>query len=135
MGLRINSDKSFLIYEYGDMEEITFIAGFLRVGLKRASDGFKYLGFNIKPCGYRNKDWMWLVDRFKSKINKWIHRWLSIGGRLIMIQVVLSQLFVLWCHLPTLYFDGACMEGEIGCEAWIKLSHREQIHIFWDGGT
>ena len=73
MGLRMNSDKSFLIYEYGDMDEITFIAVFLRVSVKRASNGFKYLGFYIKPCGYRIKDWMWLVERIRSKINKWTH--------------------------------------------------------------
>lgn len=97
-GLHMNSDKSFLIYEYGDMDEITFIASFLRVSVKRAFDGFKYLGFYIKPYGYRIKDWIWLVDRIRSKINKWTHRWLSMGGRLIMIQAVLSQLFVFWCH-------------------------------------
>ena len=27
------------------------------------------------------------------------------------------------------------MEGKIGCGAWIKLSHRERIHIFWNGGS
>ena len=55
-GLCINKQKSILIYEYGDMAEISFIAGFLGVIYKTASEGFKYLGYFIKPCSYKNRD-------------------------------------------------------------------------------
>lgn len=37
--------------------------------------------------------------------------------------------------IPAFFFDGACMDGIIGCGAWVKLSHRERIHLFWNGGT
>ena len=84
MGLWINKQKSFLIFEYGNMDEISFIADFMGVQIKAAADGFKYLGFNIKPCCYRNRDWTWLTDRLREKINKWTHKWLSMGGRLII---------------------------------------------------
>ena len=97
--LCINKAKSFILYEFGDINEISFIAEFLGVNIKQAVDGFQYLGYRIKPCGYKNRDWLWMVDRFREKINKWTHRWLKLGGRLIMIQAVLSQLILYWGHL------------------------------------
>lgn len=36
--------------------------------------------------------------------------------------------------IPAIYFDGACVDGVMGCGAWIKLSQRERIHIYWNGG-
>lgn len=36
--------------------------------------------------------------------------------------------------LPAIYFDGASVEGIMGCGVWIKLSQNERIHIFWNGG-
>ena len=29
--------------------------------------GFKYLGFFIKPLGYRTRDWNWLVQKYEKK--------------------------------------------------------------------
>ena len=40
-----------------------------------------------------------MVDKFRRKINGWTHRWLTMGGRLILIQAVLSQMLVYWGHL------------------------------------
>ena len=56
-GLTINKSKSFIIYEYGDRQEIEFIAEFMGMDLKVAVGGFTYLGFRIKPCGYKKQDW------------------------------------------------------------------------------
>ena len=81
------------------MNEITFIAEFLGIGYKAATEGLEYLGYKIKPCGYKSMDWLWMVERFRGKINKWTNIWLTMGGRLIMIQAVLSQLLVYWGHL------------------------------------
>lgn len=36
--------------------------------------------------------------------------------------------------LPADYFDGAEQQGICGCGAWSKLDHKEQYHIFWNGG-
>ena len=51
--LSINKSKSFIIYEYGDLQEIEFIAEFMGFEIKEAAAGFTYLGFRIKPCGYK----------------------------------------------------------------------------------
>ena len=36
--------------------------------------------------------------------------------------------------IPAIFFDWASAEGITGCGVWIKLSQRERIHIFWNGG-
>ena len=51
-GSCINKTKSFLLCEYGDLNEISLIAKLLGVNFKLAKEGFKYLGFKIKPCEY-----------------------------------------------------------------------------------
>ena len=63
------------------------------------STGFNYLGFYIKPLGYRSRDWNWLVQKFEKKISLWTHKMLSLGGRLILIQSVLSSIPVYWMGL------------------------------------
>ena len=36
--------------------------------------------------------------------------------------------------IPAVYFDGACMDGVMGCGTWIKISQRERVHIHWNDG-
>ena len=61
--------------------------------------GFKYLGYFLKPLGYRVRDWHWLVQKFKRKISNWTYKLLSLRGRLILVQSVLSSLLVYWLGL------------------------------------
>ena len=49
------------------------------------SSGFNYLGFYIKPLGYRTRDSEWLIKKFEKKISLWTHKMLSLGGRLILV--------------------------------------------------
>jgi hypothetical protein len=65
--------------------------------------GFTYLGYFIKPTSYKAKDWCWLYDKFERRIQHWCNRCLSIGGRYILIKVVLESLPVYWmalAHIP-----------------------------------
>lgn len=36
--------------------------------------------------------------------------------------------------IPTVFFDGACKDGIMGCGAWVKISGSERIHLHWNGG-
>ena len=56
--------------------------------------GFKYLGYLLKPLGYRVCDWNWLVQKFEKRICHWTHKLLSLGDRLILVQAVLSSILV-----------------------------------------
>ena len=58
--------------------------------------GFKYLGFRLKPLGYRSSDWNWMVERFEKRIKNWSYKLLSLGGRVVLINSVLSGLDVYW---------------------------------------
>lgn len=62
-------------------------------------EGFKYLGFFLKPNAYRVSDWHWLIEKFEKKIHPWYYRCLSLGGRMILINSVLANLPIYWLTL------------------------------------
>jgi hypothetical protein len=61
--------------------------------------GLKYLGFHLKPNLYKKGDWQWLIAKVEKKINHWCNRWLSRGGRLVLVKVVLEAIPVYWISL------------------------------------
>ena len=56
------------------------------------SKGFKYLGFSLKPNAYAFQDWLWLYKKIESRITLWADRFLSKGGRLVLLKVVLQSI-------------------------------------------
>jgi len=69
-----------------------WIASLFGISIDPIQNGLKYLGFPLKAKGYGPRDWQWLVDRFFKKIVLWEARWLSLAGRFILVQSVLTQL-------------------------------------------
>ena len=67
--------------------------------MENITNGFKYLGYFLKPLGYKVNDWLWLIQKYERRINHWSHKCLSLGGRLVLVQVVLSSLPVYWLAL------------------------------------
>jgi hypothetical protein len=45
------------------------------------------------------EDWKWLVAHFEKRINFWCNKWLSLGGRYILVKSVLESLPVYWMSL------------------------------------
>jgi hypothetical protein len=66
---------------------------------KELTVGFKYLGYLLKPDSYKVEDWQWLFDKFETRINHWCNRWLSLGGRFVLIKAVLESQPVYWMAL------------------------------------
>jgi len=93
-GLIINKAKSLLYHNHTNEELTLWIASLFGIDPAPIKDGFKYLGFFLKPKGNRRLDWTWLIDRYYKKISRWELRFLSLGGRFILLQSVLSQLAV-----------------------------------------
>jgi len=93
----ISSSKSILIHAEEELrpeiDEIFFIDG-VPLG-----DGFKYLGFFLKPNSYKIRDWAWLWKKIENKINHWVNRYLSLGGRLTLAKAVLESIPVYWLSL------------------------------------
>ena len=56
--------------------------------------GFKYLGYRLKPLGYHTSDWRWMIELFEKKIHNWTYKFLSLGGRVVLIKAVLTGLAV-----------------------------------------
>ena len=37
------------------------------------SQGVKYLGFLLKPVGYKYEDWLWLYNKIEARISVWCY--------------------------------------------------------------
>jgi hypothetical protein len=63
---------------------------------KSLDEGFKYLGFHLKPDCYKRRDWEWIIKKVEAKISIWVNRLLSRGGRLVLLKSVLESIPVYW---------------------------------------
>jgi hypothetical protein len=63
------------------------------------SEGFRYLGFQLKLGASSPGDWRWLVAIFERRIGFWCNKWLSLGGRFTLVKSVLESLAVFWMTL------------------------------------
>jgi hypothetical protein len=89
-GLKINFHKSEL-FCFGEAKEN--VRHFVQIfGCKEGSFPFKYLGIPMNTHKLRNKDWKEIEERFQKKLASWKGKLLSAGGRLVLINSVLSSL-------------------------------------------
>lgn len=95
----MNTNKSVLYNSQFDLVTIAYIKDLFKIEASPMQNGLKYLSYWLKPTCYRITDRKWLADRFYKRISTWEFRCLSLGGRAILSQVVLSQLGVYWGHL------------------------------------
>ncbi|GKV10561.1 hypothetical protein SLEP1_g21905 [Rubroshorea leprosula] len=89
-GLKINYVKSQLMGVHVDEEWLSRAAAILNCKLGVLP--FKYLGVPIGDNPRRSKIWQPLVENFKKKLSQWKGRFVSMGGRITLINVVLSSL-------------------------------------------
>lgn len=99
----INVKKSCFIYINVVENVLKYIIEVFGVSSFVLDDGFKYLGYFLKPNSYRVVDWLWLVKIIEKRINIWAYMWLSMGGRLVFIKVVLQNIHVYWSTLAKLH--------------------------------
>jgi hypothetical protein len=101
-GLTVNLKKS-TIHSEGLMEvDLTPFKDLLPYSFSALSSGFKYLGYFLKTGPHRAADWSWLVSKLSQKIAGWYNRWLSLGGRYILIKSVLEGQPVFWMSMESL---------------------------------
>jgi len=98
-GLHMNVNKSILYHGQRNVESITNIKCIFGIEAMPIQNGMKYLRYCIKYCCYIIVDWKWLADRVYKRIFWWEFRWLSLGGRDILTQAVLSQMGIYWANL------------------------------------
>ena len=67
------------------------------------NEGFKYLGFILKPNICKSVDWGWLLEKIEDEVNAWYNKLLPIGGRLALVKFVIEVLPLYWhsiAHIP-----------------------------------
>lgn len=66
----------------------------------------KYLGNYLKPNNYLKENWIWLVKKVEKGIGNWCYKRLPLGGRLILVKVVLEKTPVYWLKkIPRIELD------------------------------
>jgi hypothetical protein len=89
-GLKINFHKSELFY-YGEAKEAQ--QEYMNIfGCPVGEVHFRYLGIPMHHTRLLNKDWKIIEERFERKLSTWKSKMLSYGGRLTLINSVLSNL-------------------------------------------
>lgn len=91
-GLKINFHKSSINGINVHKRRVEGFADVLRYKIGKIS--FSYLGLPI-GANFKNKEvWKPLVDRFRKKLSGCKRRYLSFGGRLVLLNSVLSALSI-----------------------------------------
>jgi hypothetical protein len=91
--------KSTFLEAGWDDGELTLLKELMPFEVKPLDTGFKYLGFYIKPNCYSRLDWLWLEKKIEKRILSWSHRWLTLGGKVILVKIVLESISVYWLSL------------------------------------
>lgn len=89
-GLKINFHKSE-IFCFGRAKENEAFYSQL-FGCKIGSFPFRYLGLPMHTRKLNNKDWQEIKNRIEKKLGGWKGKLLTAGGRLVLINSVLSSL-------------------------------------------
>ena len=91
-GLKINYHKSEF-FCFGEAKEVE--SDYMNIfGCQVAETPLTYLGIPLHHKRISNKDWKIIEDRFERKLSTWKGKLLSYGGRLTLINSVLSNLSV-----------------------------------------
>ena len=90
LGLKINFYKSELFcYDAAKDCELEYARLF---GCRLGDFPFKYLVIPMNHVKLSNKDWACIEERFQKKLSSWKGKLLLVGGRLVLINLVLTSL-------------------------------------------
>lgn len=95
-GLRVNFTKSKICGVNVRQEELEVMAAM--VNYKTESLPFKYLGVLVGSNPRRFSTWNAIMENFSRRLASWKARYISLGGRIVLINSVLSS-------LPVFYFS------------------------------
>jgi hypothetical protein len=101
-GLSVNQSKYTIHFERLSDLELNSFKTILPYTFSELSIGFCYLGYFLKRGAQCTIDWDWFITRVSNKINLWGNRWLSLGGRYILVKSVLEGKNVYWMSMEAL---------------------------------
>jgi len=91
-GLKVNFYKSMLTVVNIPPTWLSEAASVLNC--RTGSIPFLYLGLPIDGGGRKLSFWKLVVDRIRARLSVWNNKFLSFGGRLVLLKSVLSSLLV-----------------------------------------
>ena len=89
-GLKINFHKSKL-FCFGQAKE-SYEQYSNIFGCKIGEFPVRYLGIPMHDRNLNNNDWLTVEQRIEEKLSSWNGKHMSVGGRLVLINLVLSSL-------------------------------------------
>jgi hypothetical protein len=129
-GLSINSSKSSVHYWGVSEADLLLLKGSIPFTFIDLKEGFCYLGFRLKPRASTPADWSWLVAIFERKINFWCNKWLSLGGRYILVKSVLEGLAVYWMTLERIPNKVITLLRRLSCRfLWNDRVDNHRFHL------
>jgi hypothetical protein len=90
LGLKINYHKSEIFCFYGARNSENMYSQLF--GCQIVSYPFKYLGIPMHYKKLNNIDWKALEQRIEKKLSRWKGKLLSVGGRLVLINSILTSM-------------------------------------------
>jgi hypothetical protein len=90
LGPKINFHKNEIFY-YGEAKEMELFYTSL-FGCNSGAYPFRYLGIPMHHRQLLNSKWCKVEERFQQKLSCWKAKYLSYGGRLVLLNAVLSSL-------------------------------------------
>ena len=117
--MKTSESKSIFLESNLDDNTIREVKKYFPYEFKPLHLGFKYLGHFLKPNSYGKEDWIWLVRNFENKISHWCNRWVTLGGRIILVKAVLENITVDWFSL-----------AKIPCSI-LDIIGKKKFHFLW----
>eukprot|EP00253_Pinus_taeda_P025808 PITA_25808 len=99
IGMTINVQKSTLTAIGCSQYEVHYTLHWFPFPIHTMEEGLKYLGFRLKPGGYKIANWIWLIVKVEKRLNVWYNKYLTWEGRLTLIKAVLEATPVYWMSL------------------------------------
>jgi hypothetical protein len=120
-GLLINAQKTSF-YQFGMQQQVLdSLKEIFLYSINNLTLGFKYLGYILKDDRFKEEDWNWILSKYENRISHWCNRWLTLGGRLVLVKVVLEIQSVYWLaltNIPSLV---------------LHRIHQVVFNFLWDG--
>uniref|UniRef100_A0A453DWC1 Reverse transcriptase domain-containing protein n=1 Tax=Aegilops tauschii subsp. strangulata TaxID=200361 RepID=A0A453DWC1_AEGTS len=91
-GLKINFQKSEILTVGGDESIIREYAELFNCDI--GSFPIKYLGMPVSYTNLRTSDWEFIIVKYLKRFEAWIGNAASMGGRLTLLDSVLTQLSI-----------------------------------------
>lgn len=121
LGLKINFFKSSLIGINVASDFMDLACNFLNCN--EGSIPFKYLGLPVGANPRSMSTWESLVESISGKLNSWGHKYISFGGRIVLLNSVLNVIPIFYLSL------------KLPVQVWKRIMRipREFLWGVWEG--